>query len=250
VGSGVSRQVIFLKCFMVRSRLARKTDQKTKKNLLFNILGIILIIFLAFKFGIPLLANLSSFLSGSKTNQELLNSNNPSFIAPPILDSFPEATASAEIIISGIASENQLIDLYINGNLVNTTKTGDNGRFSFNEVINPGENTIKTKAIAGDKESNFSNTIITAFKSAPPSLNIISPTNDQSFEKDQNFVDIRGTTDVDAKITVNGFWAITDGNGNFSYRLPLQNGDNNIIIISTDAAGNNTEKNMKVTYSP
>jgi len=79
--------------------------QKTEKNLALSILGIIIIIFLAIRFGVPLLVNLSLFLSGSKNTQTQPVTQDNSFIAPPVLDSFPEATASADIIITGIASK-------------------------------------------------------------------------------------------------------------------------------------------------
>jgi len=224
-------------------------EQKTKKNLLLSILGIILVLLLVFKFGLPFLINLSLFLSGSKANQEQSENNNPSFIAVPILNSSPLATASANIIISGVASKDQTINLYINGSLIDKTKTKENGSFSFEETIKPGENTIKAKAVMGDKESEFSEAITIVFKSAPPSLNVSSPSNGQSF-KDQDTVYIQGTTDPDVKITVNGFWAITDSQGLFSYRLPLQNGENKIKIVATDIAGNRKELEIKVTYYP
>ena len=234
---------------MARSRLSRRMEEKTKKNLLLSVLGIILVILLIFKFGIPLLINLSLFLSGARTNQEQSKIQDPSFIAPPILNPVPQATSSANIIISGIASKDQTINLYINGNLIGKTKTKENGSFSFEEEINLGENTIKTKAVVGDKESEFSKSITISLKSAPPSLNVSSPSDGQSF-KDQNTVDIQGTTDPDVKITVNGFWAITDSDGAFLYRFPLQNGDNKIKIIATDIAGNKKELEIKVTYNP
>lgn len=224
-------------------------ESKTKKNLILSILGIFLIMLFVFKFGIPLLVNLSLFLSGSQ-NKEETKIENSSFIAPPILDSFPQATASADIIISGIASKKQTINLYINGELIATAKSGDDGKFSFKETIMTGENTIKAKAIVNGKESDFSNTIVTAFKNAPPSLNVNSPTDGQTFSKDQNITDVKGTTDIDIKVTVNGFWAITDSSGNFSYRLPLRNGENKIKIVAIDSAGNKNEKEIKVTYSP
>jgi bacillopeptidase F len=100
------------------------------------------------------------------------------------------------------------------------------------------------------KESEFSNVLTVAFKSAPPSLNLDSPSDGQSFSKDQNTATVKGVTDPDVKVTVNGFWAITDSQGNFSYDLPLQNGDNKITVIATDMAGNKNEKDIKVTYSP
>lgn len=233
---------------MARSRLSRRMEQKTKKNLLLSVLGIILVTLLVFKFGIPLLINLSLFTSGS--DKEEAKVQDPSFIAPPILNSFPSATSSANIIISGVASKKQTIKLYINDELINTTNSGDDGRFSFQETIKPGESIIKAKAVVGENESELSNTITTAFKSAPPSLNINSPSDNQSFSKDQNFVEVKGTTDSDVKVTVNGFWAITDATGEFSYRLLLQNGENRIKISAIDLAGNKTDKEIKVTYNP
>ncbi len=224
-------------------------EQKTKKNLVLSVLGIILIVLLIFKFGIPLLVNFSLFLSGSQNKIET-SVQGPSFIAPPILDSFPQSTASANIVISGIASKGQTVNLYINDNLVDTVKAESDGKFSFKETIKPGESTIKAKVIIDKKESDFSNVIATAFKNAPPSLNINSPTDGQSFSKDQSTADVRGTTDTDVKITVNGFWAIVDSNGNFSYSLPLRGGENKITVTAIDAAGNKTEREVKVTYSP
>lgn len=233
---------------MARSRLTRRTEQKTKKNLVLSVLGIILIVLLAFKFGIPFLINISLFLSGSQ-NKEEVKIQNSSFIAPPVLNSFPQATSSANIIISGIASKKQTINLYINDELIDTVDANDDGRFSFKETIKTGESTIKAKTIVDEKESEFSNTIVTSFKSAPPSLSISSPSDNQSFSKDQTIAEIKGTTDPDVKVTVNGFWAITDSNGLFSYKLTLQNGENKIRIIATDIAGNKTEREIKVTFS-
>jgi len=224
-------------------------EQRTKKNLALNILGIFLIILLVLKFGIPFLVNLSLFLSGQKNNQVQTVIQDTTFIAPPVLDSFPEATSSANVVISGIASKDQTVNLYINGNLTDNIKTKDDGKFVFKETISPGDNTIQTKAAVNGKESDFSNTIVTTLKSAPPSLNVISPSDGQSFSKDQNTANVTGTTDPDVKVTVNGFWAITDSGGNFSYDLPLQNGDNTIKVDAIDLAGNKTEKTIKVNYS-
>jgi hypothetical protein len=234
---------------MIRSRLSRRLDQRSKKNLALSILGIILVVLVVFKFGIPLLVNLSLFLSGSQ-NKNDTTIQNQSFLAPPVLDSFPEATSSANIVISGIASKKQTINLYINDNLIDTTQAKDDGKFQFKEIIKPGESTMKVKAVADKTESDFSNTITTAFKNAPPFLEINSPSDGQSFSKDQNTAEVKGTTDANIKVTVNGYWAITDNNGNYSYNLLLRNGENKITVVATDTAGNKAEKEIKVSYSP
>lgn len=222
--------------------------QKAKRNLLISALGIILIILLALKLGVPFLINLSLLLSSSQGKNEVLQ--NSSFIAPPVLDSLPSATSSADITISGFASKKQNVNLYINSTLVNTVKTQDDGRFSFKEIIKTGENLINAKVTLNGKESDLSNTIIVLLKSAPPFLNITSPSENQSFSKDQNIAEVRGSSDIDVKITINGLWAITDDSGKFFYRLPLQNGENKIKVTATDLAGNKTEKEIRVSYSP
>jgi bacillopeptidase F len=235
---------------MIRSRLSRRTEQKTRKTFILSILGIIVIVLFALKFGIPLLVNMSLFISGSKNTQEQSKIQNPNFIPSPILNSLPEATSSADITISGVAMKNQTIALYINDTLVDETIIKDDENFSFDETISAGENVIKAKAVIKDKESEFSNPITIILKSAPPSLNVNFPANEQSFSKDQNIIEVNGTTDMDVKVTVNGFWAIVDDSGNFSYSLTLQNGENKITIIATDMAGNDNKEEIKVTYSP
>ncbi|MBI2028553.1 MAG: hypothetical protein HYT07_02980 [Candidatus Levybacteria bacterium] len=235
---------------MNRSRLSRKLEQQSKKNLFLSIFGIIVVLLILIKFGIPLLINFSLFLSGSRGSQEEAKNNITAFVPVPVLNPIPSATSSAEIILSGFAAPMQIIELYVNSDLVDKTQVKEDGTFSFREIISEGENIIKAKAIINDKKSDFSKSILVTMKNKSPYLNLVSPLDGQSFSKDQNIIDIQGTTDPNIKVTVNGFWAITDGNGNFSYRLSLQNGENNIKIVAIDEAGNKTEKELRVIYNP
>ena len=124
---------------MNRSRLSRKLEKQTIKNLFLSILGIIIILIALFKFGIPLLLNLSLFFTGTKT-EDISTRNTSTFIAPPILNSEYDATNSAQVKIEGSGSPDQVIDLYINGNLIDKTETKDDGSFSFETLLLPGEN--------------------------------------------------------------------------------------------------------------
>lgn len=235
---------------MNRSRLSRKLEKQTIKNLIVSILGILIVIIVLFKFGIPLLINFSLFVSGTKT-QETSTRNTSTFIPPPILNSEYYATNSAQVKIEGSGSPNQVIDLYINGDLVDKTETKDDGSFSFETLLVPGENIIRAKAITSDgKESSLSESLTIIFKSDPPSLEIKSPADGQFFSKDQNTVEIKGSTDPHVRVTVNNFWAVIDENNNFSYTLALKDGENEIKIVAQDQAGNKTEKNIKATYNP
>lgn len=234
------------------SRLARNIERRTRKNLIFSILGIIIVLFLVVKLGIPLLVNFSLLIANQKdksaTSQN--TASNPSFIAPPILNPLPSATNSASLVISGMGNAGQTVRIYINNNLIDETPTEKDGSFSINETLQNGTNTIQAKSELNGKESSFSDPLNVTFSNTKPNLDITSPSDGQTFSKDQNTAQVSGKTDPDIKITVNGFWAIVDDNNNFSYSLPLQNGDNQIKVIATDNAGNTTEKDIKVTYNP
>ncbi|MEK7502097.1 MAG: hypothetical protein AAB609_01065 [Patescibacteria group bacterium] len=232
------------------SRLSRRLESQSRKNLFLSVLGIIVVLVLLVKFGIPLLVNFSLFLSGQNKSDESSKSTSTAYLSPPVLDQSANATNSAEFIITGTAVKDEEIDLYINDSLSDKKETGDNGNFSFKVTLETGDNKIKAKARKDDKESDFSNELEISYKNEPPSLSVDSPTDGQKFEKDQNTAKVSGKTDSGVRITVNGFWAVIGENNNFSYNLPLQNGDNIIKIEALDQAGNKAEKEIKVTYSP
>lgn len=234
---------------MRKSRLSKYSERKTRKTIFLNILGIIIVLYLLFKFGIGLLINFSLFLSGSK-DQGIVNQNSINYVAPPTLNPLPTATNSAQIKISGNSVKDSAIELFVNNNKTYETKTDDMGEFSFSNMLKNGNNQIKVRAIIKDKKSDFSNTLNIAYSNSVPNLEINSPQDGAQFKKDQNTVNVTGKTDPGVNITVNGFWAVISDTNNFSYNLALQNGDNQIKIVAIDQAGNKTEKEVKVNYSP
>jgi bacillopeptidase F len=239
---------------MRRSRLSKNFEKKSRRTIILSIVGIIIVLFLLFRFGIDMLVNFSTFISGSSNSQNPQgNSNQINYIAPPILNPLASATNSAQIVISGNASKDQTIDLYINNIQVDQIQTDKNGIFVFAETLKNGDNQIKTKAENNGKQSDFSNTFDVVLKNSPPSLDVSSPSDGQKFDKNSigsgNSINVAGKTDSGVNVTVNGFWAVVDDSNNFSYTLPLQNGDNQIKIVATDQAGNGTEKDLKVNFS-
>ena len=234
---------------MRRSRLNKNTVKNTKKTIFLSILGIVILLFLLFRFGIGLIINFSLFLSGSKDQQGLTGQNTLNYIAPPTLNPLPNATNSAYLIISGKSAKDITIELFINDENIDKVQTDKNGNFSFSQNLKNGDNQIKTRALYKDKKSDFSNTFNIILKNSNPTLDINSPTEGQSFKKDQNSVNVTGKTDQGVSVTINGFWAVMEDSNNFSYILSLQNGDNDIKIVAIDQAGNKTEKSIRVNYS-
>ena len=235
---------------MRRSRLKKYSEKKTRKTIILSIIGIIIILYILFKFGIDFLVNFSLFISGSRSQSNSSTiTNQINFVSAPILNPLPPATNSAEIIISGSSSKSETIYLYINSSIVDQTQTDEKGVFHFVENLEKGSNLINAKAEYKNSKSSLSDSFNVLFINSSPTLNISSPQDGESFKKDQNSVTVSGKTDPGISVTVNGFWAVIDDNNNFSYNLPLQNGDNQIKIIATDQAGNKTEKDLKVNYS-
>ncbi|MCL6096939.1 MAG: hypothetical protein M1444_04670 [Patescibacteria group bacterium] len=233
----------------MRSRLSRRLENKSKKNILLSLLGIIILFVLLLKFGLPFLANISMLTSKNQDN----GTKNPkdTYISPPVLNPLFDATNSAEITVSGLASEKETVGLYINDELFDKVNTKEGGSFIFKNVkLDSGKNEIKARVIIDDRQkSDFSPSYTVIFNNKAPKLEVDSPTDNQSFSKDNKTIDVKGKTDPLARVTVNEFWAIVDDNGNFTYRLNLQNGDNEIKIQAIDEAGNKTEISKKVNYS-
>lgn len=232
-----------------KSRLAKKQETRIKKNLFFSLVGIIVILFLLIKFGVPALANFAIFLSGINGSDKDDPKKEVSFIPSPVLDSNLTATNSAQVIISGRIPGKGSIEIYINDELRDTIDTKKDGSFSTEETLKIGENTIKARTELNGKNSGFSNILSITYIKSAPNLTIATPANGQSFKKEENRMVVSGQTDPGVTVTVNGFWALIDDTNSYSYELPLKDGDNEINITAIDQAGNKTEKTVKVTYS-
>ena len=229
------------------SRLNKNIERKSKRNIILSFLGIILILTFLIKIGIPLLATLSfqtGSLFGNKNIDSLKNSDD--FVSTPILNPLPEATNSARVEISGSSLPGYKVQLYINGEL-NDEETAGDGDFSFRRNLSEGENIIKLKATHNKKGSEFTDPTVINIKLTPPEIEIETPTDGQEVSKSP--FEVKGKTDSDSRVTINGYWAMMD-NDRFSYMLPLKDGDNDIKVEALDEAGNKAEKVVRVKYAP
>ncbi len=234
-----------------RSRLNATLQKKTRKTILFSILGIIIVLFILYKFGISTLISFSLFLTGKGGEANLTNNQNSiNFIPPPVLNPIVSATNSAEIIVTGISQKDRKIELFLNSRKVDETDTDENGQFRFQPTLKKGINTISVRVVQKDKKSEISDKYSVEYKDSPPKLEISTPSDGASFKKEDKSVEIKGQTDANVAVTVNGFFAVISEGNNFSYILQLHDGDNEIKIVAVDNAGNNSEKTIKVNYSP
>lgn len=235
---------------MAESHLKKALKRKAIHNIVLVVFGFIAIILVFLLFGNTFLTGLSLMVSKSQGNDSNTNTSQQSdtYIAPPSLNPIPNATNKDQIDVSGFGQKSQSISLYVNDQLVDKTSVDDNNHFHFSSVaLQSGQNTIKVKAEVNSKNSGFSNAYTISYLKNPPNLSINKPQDGQGFNKgDSPTVGIEGQTDPSAKVTVNGFWAIVDDQGNFNYLYTLKDGDNDIKVVATDTAGNQTTKEIHI----
>lgn len=234
---------------MPRSRLNKRLVKQTERNLVLLVGGGIILIILFLTLGVKLLVNFSLFVE--KKSDVSAQAQEQTFIIPPTLDFLDEATNSARLNVSGTAGSGKYIKLFLNGKQVKKADIKSDGTFEFRNVeLEAGENSLKVKAVdENEKESKFSETTTVIYSKNPPDLSVSTPSDGQTYHKEDNPLRVSGETDPDVKVTVNGFWAVVDGEGYFYYNLPLKGGDNEIKIIAEDKAGNKSEKTLKVNYA-
>jgi cytoskeletal protein RodZ len=60
---------------------------------------------------------------------------------------------------------------------------------------------------------------------------------------------VKGKTSPKAEVFVNDSEGVADANGNFSLNITLDEGDNPVIVMANDAAGNAAEQDLNITYN-
>ncbi len=237
----------------MESRLRRRSVGQSKKQLYASLFGIVIVLFIAINFGPYLIGSAGTIIDKitGKTGQDAAVKSDAQ-IQPPTLDLIPAATPSANIRVTGRTDyPNGSVELYVNGSLSDTANVDNSQNFEFGSVsLSNGDNYIKARMVLNNQKSDFSNEQKISYTKSAPKLDISNPTDKQSFNKADQIIPVRGITDPDNNVTVNGFTAIVDNSGNFSYNLSLTQGDNKVTIIATNPAGQTTTKDLTVSYSP
>lgn len=234
------------------SRLYRSSQKNVKRQIIFFTVSIIILLFVLFEFGPFVLNSLSGILSGLSKPSEVLNIKETNTLETPFINFIPEATDSAVIKISGSSTySDAVVQLHVNGELYDTTPLSKDQRFVFDTVeLTEGNNTINARVKKGNSYSDETRNYTVIYSKGEPKLEVSSPTDGQEFKIGDQTISVQGKTDPENTVTVNGFRAILDTEGNFTYNLSLKDGDNEIKIESLSPGGNRIEKTLKVKYTP
>ena len=236
----------------MRSRLTRRNEKQTKKQLYMSVGGIIATLFILYQLGPIVLTGTGAFLDslfGKNKTQINYLSNAP--YQTPIIDPIPTATPSSELVISGktIYSEG-IVEIYVNDDLVKETDVLETNDFQTIIILTTETNTIKARYVNGEKTSGFTDEYQVAYVKDAPTLEITFPSDNATLSKGDQQITITGKATPDSSLTVNGRIAIVASDGTFSHTLNLSEGENKITVEASNTAGKKTEKTITVSYRP
>jgi hypothetical protein len=231
------------------SRLQRKeSTRRLRQAVFFTFLSLFLFVLLIF-LGIPALTYLAVLIGNFKNATTPVETGHLLPPPPPHLQPLPEATNSAQINLAGFAQPGNTIKFYLSGTLQNEVVAENDGSFSFLQIkLTQGTNDIFVQAASQDgATSQPSGHLRIELDQQPPSLTIDEPADQSIFSYRQDTVNFKGQTEANVTLLINDHVAVLDQNYRFNYPFPLKNGENKIILLATDQAGNRTEKNLTLT---
>jgi len=200
--------------------------------------------------GFRLLINSALFINAlinPQSEESTQSKQDDAFYGTIDLDEPRTATNSAQIYVSGSVQDFDKVDIYVNNTKAQSVTV--KGKSSFNEkvgTLKQGENKIYVIARVGSEQTKESDTFTVYYKKEPLKLEIESPTTDMKTSS-QDLI-IKGITDQGSSLRVNGQPIVIDLSGEFNSTYRLKEGENTLIFVATDAAGNTVEQEIKVTY--
>lgn len=239
------------------SRLNKKmlNDGKEKRKIISQIIGlsvaILLLIVLFLVIIFPELVHYTGVKNSENYTPETkqVKPQTPTFNAPA------QNTKDSQLTINGFGPASSQVQFIFNGEELAEylLKTGLNGEFSLTISLNEGENSLQAYAIDdNDLESDLTKEYQINFDQTAPTLTVDNLKDGQEIVgKEKKNLIIKGITEAKAAVVVNAQQTRADDEGNFSLEYTLSEGDNQLEITASDAAGNQSEVLvLKIKFTP
>lgn len=164
------------------------------------------------------------------------------------------ASISKEKLLSvkGYAEPGAKVELYVNSQLVKEVVSESNGQFLATDLLlQSGSNQLYVVAVdsAGNRSTD-SRMETVHYDNTPPKLTVESPVDGTEFKSDKRTIEVRGSTEEDARVWINERLVIMGAEGSFIHSMSLVDGDQVIAVKAVDPAGNETVEEITVTYTP
>ena len=233
------------------SRLTKIEGQKSKRTAIYFSVLTLVMAFVLFFFGLPAIIKFAAFIASVKNSDKIKITEDKTPPAPPIITTIPKAVKETKFTIEGTAEAGTTIILNLNGTTTDSL-VDDSGSFTFTIDLKNAANTFYL--IAKDTAGNLSaetNKYQVKLDTTNPLLTITKPEDNSNFYGNaEKQITVEGETEPEVTLAINGNIVVVSENGKFSYNYNLSDGENTFNIKSTDEAGNQTEKNLIITYSP
>ena len=129
------------------------------------------------------------------------------------------------------------VQIFVNGHQVEKTELKDQGIYEFEVPIDVGTNEIATYIV--DEYGNMRSTKYSVDKDViAPQLELVDTY--QDIVTEDEYLTIEGRVDDFKKLMINNAEVEIEGDNTFKFDYKLKEGLNQIAVIATDAAGNET----------
>lgn len=230
-------------------RSGRIEERKARRKITLAIVGSIAVLAFFALFGLKILVGFSLFIDRIRGNTPTTQSQE-ALILPPILDPIPSATNSSSLVVNGSGQADLTLLVYVDGEESETTTVSKNGTFTIT-LTDLSEGTKHISAKQRDDKGNISvlsNVLSVLIKKKGPLLELTAPEDRSTITGEDNKATISGKTEEEASVTVNGRVIVVSGDLSFTYKYPLNEGENKLTIVATDRAGNTTTIERIITY--
>jgi len=232
----------------ISSRLLKHEKSKVVRQTWFFVFFSVVVLGLFIFVILPNFIGITTKILGSNATPfapaDTLPPYTPTFTAPP------KATTDSQLTLFGYAEPESDVIILVNGQESEPVIAGSDGSFETAITLTEGENNIIT--FARDKagnESQHSRAYGIILDTEIPPLEILTPESSATIQGRANrTLAITGVTDPEVKVTVNGKLTYAKEDGSFSHSQFLNEGDNELTIVATDAAGNSIEKKLNIRF--
>lgn len=235
----------------ISARRARIQEQQARKRVYWSVLFAV-VLGVAFLFLIvPLLFRVIVTLS--RSDQQLFAPTDAIPPQTPVYQPLSDALNETDIEITGYTEPDAIVYFIVNESEEGKQTADSEGKFTFTTSLEEGEHVyyLYAEDAAGNTSSDTTKETIVV-DTTTPTFEIENPEDKEVFSLPrERTLEIKGKLSEQGFMMINGSRVTTDAEGGFSTRMQLREGDNEIKFIGEDAAGNQTDEEIRtVEYLP
>src|SRR5699024_7412154 len=155
-------------------------------------------------------------------------------------------TNEEEQTVEGTATPNTTVKLFNNDDETGEMDIGEDGEFSFDINLTEGDNVLKAESYVEDEMATESETVTVTLDTIAPDITITSPEDGDQINTETVVVEGIAEDEHLDYVEVNGEVADLSGE-EFSQRIMLDQGENEIEVVAYDEAGNSSAETITVT---